>query len=97
MRLDELRALVCVACGRGDRPLRKLPDSLWPNARACDLCLTRFPVGQLAQEADEVLAGATPGRLGQGVCLHCGGRVAVGPDGLYGAWCEACEEERRRL
>ena len=93
MRLDELRVIVCVGCGRADRPLTPLPRSVWPNARACDGCLARYGVGRLAREADETLANATPGRLGPGRCLHCGGPVLAGPDGLLGAWCGACQRE----
>jgi hypothetical protein len=102
VRLDQLRSIVCVGCGRGDVTLLKLPDSLWPNARACAPCLARYGAAALAQSADETLAGATPARVtralpGGGKCLHCGNPTVAGADGLATAWCTSCEAERRRL
>jgi hypothetical protein len=97
MRLDELGHIACVGCGRADRPLKPLKGSLWPNARACQECRERYGAEQLAHEADQVLAGATPGRHTPGRCLHCGGPVVADAAGVYAAWCTACETERRAL
>jgi len=96
MNLDQLRVLVCVSCGRKDG-LIQLLGSMWRNARACVPCLQRYGMATLVREADGVLAGATPRRLGGGKCLHCGEPTLLGPDGLPSAWCSACEVERRRL
>jgi hypothetical protein len=98
MKLSGLSVLVCVSCGREDG-LVKLPESMWPNARACVPCLQRHGRTVLARAADQVLANATPNRaaVGGGKCLHCGGPVIVGPDGVGTAWCTACEAERKGL
>jgi hypothetical protein len=103
VRFDQLpRTLVCVGCGRGDVTLRKLPESVWPNARACDSCLGRFGRLNLATEADQFLAGLTPAQVTRalaagGRCLHCGAPTRAQDDGMMPAWCGGCEADRRRL
>jgi hypothetical protein len=101
MRLDELRVILCVGCGRADVPLKRLPAAMSPNLRACDPCLARYGGASLAREADETLAGATPARArlgpGPGRCLHCGEPTVTDALGNLLAWCSACEGERRAL
>lgn len=100
MRLEDFRVLACVSCGRSDGPLRRLPEALNVNVRACEVCWARFGEAALTREADELLANAQSGRvvaLGAGVCLHCGEPVPALAGGGYAAWCSACERERRAM
>jgi hypothetical protein len=99
MRLDELRVLACIRCGATNRPLRKLKDALWPNARACDVCSARYAVEDLVRDAEVTLAGAAPVRphKGRGGCAHCGEPVLALPTGGYPLWCSQCERDRQRL
>jgi len=100
VKLDQLRRVCCVSCGRNDRPLRKLPGAMLGNLRACDVCLARFGAAALERESDTLLATATPDRRPlprAGKCLHCGVPVEVGANGAFPAWCNGCEGERQKL
>ena len=96
MRLDELRIICCVNCGRSDRPLHTLP-SLNTSIKGCDLCVAKHGKDALAHEADRILAGAAPAKSQALQCHHCGGLMLMNLDGTYNLWCQACEKERRRI
>jgi hypothetical protein len=96
VRLDELRKIVCVGCGRADRPLKKLA-SMSHNLRACDLCLARYGAAHLALEADAALANATTVRPLPGKCLHCGEPMLANANGTTNVWCQDCDREAKAL
>ena len=96
MRLDELRVICCVNCGRIDRPLRILP-TLNMVVRGCDLCIGKFGSVVLGHEADRILAEAKPAKSQALPCHHCGGVMLMNRDGTYNLWCQSCEKERRRI
>ncbi len=100
MNLTDLRVIVCVSCGRNDRPLRKLPGAMNANLRACDVCWARFGAAALARESDTLIATATPGHRPlprAGKCLHCGVPVEPQANGGYPAWCQACSDELAQI